>query len=52
MKKIKTGANDCVFPTKQDNVCDYNPQSVMSGGLILEGIIINLSMNNIEKIYD
>ena len=38
-----------VFPTKQDNICDYNTQCFMYGGLMLGDIITNLFMNTTEE---
>ena len=30
----------CVFPTKHDDICEYNPQSFITIGLILDKIIM------------
>ena len=47
LKKI--GVKDCVFTTKQDDICYYNHQCFMPGGLMLDEIIMNLFINTVEK---
>ena len=41
-KQLKIGPKYCVFPIKHEDMCNYNPKCFMSGGLMLEDIIINI----------
>ena len=41
-KQLKLCSRDIIFPIKQEDICDYNPQCFMSIGLMLDDIIMNL----------
>ena len=41
-KKIKLCPRDCIFPIKQENICDYNTRCFLSSGFMLDDIIMNL----------
>ena len=47
--RLKLVLNIVFFTTKQDGICDYNTQCSMSGGLMLDKIIMNLLTNITEK---
>ena len=38
-----------VFLTKQDDICDYNPECFISSGFMLEDIIMNIFRNTTKK---
>ena len=40
---------DYIFPIKQEGICDKNLQCFISGGLMLEDIIMNLSLDITEQ---
>ena len=41
-KQLKLCPKDCIFPIKQEDICDNNPWYFMSSDLILDKIIMNL----------
>ena len=49
LKTIKIDVKECVFPTEQNDKCYYNTKSFISGGLMIDDIIMNLFMNTAEK---
>ena len=42
-KQMKLCTTDYIFTIKQDDICDYNPLCFMSGGLMLDDFIMNIS---------
>ena len=48
-KKIHIGVKDCIFTTKHNDICYYNPHCFMSGVLIIDDIIINFYIITTEK---
>ena len=40
--QIKLKTTDCIFSIKQDDICDYNPLFLMSIGMMLDDIIMNI----------
>ena len=57
-KQLKIGPKDCVFPIKHEDMCNYNTQCFMYGGMILDGIIMNIfsdtgeqEMNSVVNIF-
>ena len=55
---MQIGPKYCVSPIKHEDMCDYNPKCFMSGGLILDDIIMNIlsetsvqEMSSVKIIY-
>ena len=40
--QIKLKSTDYILPIKHDDICDYNPLSFMSSGMMLDDIIMNI----------
>ena len=51
-KQLKVCPRDIIFPIKQEDICDYNPQCFMSSGLILDDIIMNLFIDITKQTTD
>ena len=47
-KNWKLALNIVFFQIKHEDMCDYNPQCFMSGGLILDDIIVNIFSETTE----
>ena len=40
-----------IYPLKQKDICDYNPRCLMSSGLMLDDIKMNLCRNKAVRQY-
>ena len=47
--QIKLKSTDCIFPIKQDDICDYNPLCFMSSGMMLDDIIMNIFIQSTKN---
>ena len=48
-KQLKIEPEDFIFPIKHKDICNYNRWYLMSGGLLLDDIIMNLFSDNTEQ---
>ena len=48
-KQIKLCTRDYIFPIKQKDICNYNYLCLMSSGLMLDDIIMNLFTDSTEQ---
>ena len=51
-KQLKLCPKDCIFPIKQEDICDNNPLCFMTSGLMIENIIMNLFTDSTQKTTD
>ena len=51
-KQIKLCPRYYIFPIKQEDICDYNPLCFISGGLMLDNIIMNLFKGSTKQTTD
>ena len=47
-KQLKCFPKYCVFPIKNEDMRNYNPQCFMSGGFMLDNIIVNIFSKTAE----
>ena len=47
--QIKLCTTEYIFPIQQDDICDYNPLCLMSSGMMLEDIIMNIFSQSTKK---
>ena len=48
-KQLKIGPKNCVFTIKHEDMCHYNFQCFMFGGLMLDYIIMNIFLETAEQ---
>ena len=46
---MKLKSTDYIFQIKHDDICDYNPLCLMSSGMILDDIIMNIFTQSTKK---